>query len=133
MSIPATVAPPGGGTWLGWLGHPVCYLAVGEQTEGRYCLSLAVVPPGEGPPPHSHVFGEGFFLLEGELTYVAGDQTITLHAGGGLYVAPGTAHHFRNTGASQARLLVLAAPAGFDRFQREAGVALSGPDDPAAF
>lgn len=133
MSVSATVVPPGGGTWLGWLGHPVCYLATGEQTEGRYCLSQAIVPPGEGPPPHSHVFGEGFFVLEGELTFTAGNQTITLPAGGSAYVGPNCAHYFRNLAPTTARLLVLAAPSGFDRFQREAGVVLSGPDDPAAF
>jgi quercetin dioxygenase-like cupin family protein len=133
MATSATVVPPGGGTWLGWLGHPVCYLATGEQTDGRYCLSLAVVPPGEGPPPHAHVFGEGFYVLEGELTYTAGDQTIVLPTGASMYVAPGTAHFFRNKGTTPARLLVLAAPAGFDRFQHEAGIVLTGPDDPRAF
>jgi quercetin dioxygenase-like cupin family protein len=133
MSASATVVPPGGGTWLGWLGHPVCYLATGEQTDDRYCLSLAVVPPGEGPPPHSHVFGEGFYVIEGELTYTAGNQTITLPAGASMYVAPGMAHYFRNNAKTQARLLVLAAPAGFDRFQRKAGLVLTGPDDPWAF
>ena len=29
-------------------------LATGEETNGKYALIEAIVPPGGGPPPHKH-------------------------------------------------------------------------------
>ena len=127
----ATFVPPGGGAHLGWLGERLRYLAVGEQSLGRFAVSVGVVPPGGGPPPHvqsrEH---EGFFVLSGELTFTAGNRNLTLPAGGFLNVAPGTPHHFTNSGTEPAEVLVIVGPAGFDEFQFRAGLPLSGPDEP---
>ena len=57
--------------------------------------------------------GELAFYLEGE------DGAVTRHvAGPGTWVtlARGSLHHFRNVGPAPAKMLILATPAGLDRF-----------------
>ncbi len=127
------VVMPGRGAWLSWLGHPVEYLALGEDTGGTYAFSRGTIPAGQGPPPHRHGFQEGFYVLKGEVTFTAGSRTVTLPRGGYIAIGGGTAHTLRNHGADEAEVLTLVGPAGFDRYQREAGRAVadsSGPFDP---
>ena len=46
------------------------YLATGANTDGTYFLMEALVPPGAGPPPHTETREEeGFYILEGSLTF----------------------------------------------------------------
>ena len=63
----AHVLGPNDGRWLGWLGHRVRYLAIGTETANKYCISDALVRAGDGAPPHRHNFGEGFYVLEGQV------------------------------------------------------------------
>ena len=51
------------------------FLATGEDTDGKYALWEAVVPPGGGPPPHVHSREEeGFYVLEGEITFQVAEE-----------------------------------------------------------
>ena len=46
------------------------FLATGEDTNCKYALIEALVGPGGGPPPHVHSREEeGFYILEGEITF----------------------------------------------------------------
>ena len=67
----------------------------------------------------------------GPVRFVAGDASAALGAGGFVTLSPGTAHHVRNEGEGPATLFTLCAPAGFDRFQIEAGRPLGDPHRPA--
>lgn len=59
-------------------------------------------PPGSGPKLHKHPYEEVFVVLEGSVTFTAGDETI--EAGGGQVVVPaGVAHGFFNSGAGRLR------------------------------
>ena len=42
------------GRTVGVVGDIYRFLAVGEDTDGRYAVWEAIVPPGGGPPPHVH-------------------------------------------------------------------------------
>jgi hypothetical protein len=53
-----------------WLIH-----ASVQQTGGAYSLIEEFCPKDSGPPPHYHDQDEGFYLLEGEITFQAGDQS----------------------------------------------------------
>jgi quercetin dioxygenase-like cupin family protein len=128
----ARVLGPGEGHWLSWLGQPIRYAALGEETGGFYAFSWGKVSPGGGPPPHRHTFHEGFYVLRGEATFTAGNRSVRLEAGGFINIASNTVHSFRNTGTTDAELLVVVAPAGFDRFQLAAGHPADGPDGPFA-
>ena len=57
------------------------FLAPGEDTNGKYAVWEALVPPGGGPPPHVHCREEvGFYVLDGER----------------MVATVGTPHGFRN-------------------------------------
>jgi quercetin dioxygenase-like cupin family protein len=57
----------------------------------------ALVPPGGGPPPHTHSGeDETFYLLEGEIEFLLGEARITAGPGDFVNVPRGTVHCFRN-------------------------------------
>jgi quercetin dioxygenase-like cupin family protein len=77
--------------------------------------------PGDpSPPPHVHDrHVESFYLLEGELTFTAGDAELRVEAGSWVQVPPGVPHTFSFTGTRPARFLDLHTPScGFGAFVR---------------
>jgi quercetin dioxygenase-like cupin family protein len=93
---------------------------------GGYALIESTAPAGSQPPLHVHRDeGEGFYVLEGELTLWVGDDTHTLGPGEFLYAPPRIPHAIR-TGKDGARWLLL-AHARFEAFVRAVG-ALGEPD-----
>jgi quercetin dioxygenase-like cupin family protein len=61
------------------------YQGVGG-TAGVYALVEFVTAPNPGrvPPPHRHPnLDEGFYVIEGALTMLLGDRTVTVAAPGG--------------------------------------------------
>jgi quercetin dioxygenase-like cupin family protein len=51
--------------------------------------------PDEAPPPHVHRrHVESFYVLEGELAFVAGDRELRAGAGSWLQLPPGVPHTF---------------------------------------
>ena len=61
------------GSTITLVGDVYRFLATGEDTNGKYALFEALVPPGGGPPPHVHSREEeGFYVLEGEITFSVG-------------------------------------------------------------
>ncbi len=78
--------------------------------------------PEFGPvPPHVHdAHTDSFYVLEGEIEFTIGDETVI--AGPGTFVAAlaGVRHGFRNPGPGRARFLNIQAPAaGFVARVRE--------------
>ena len=121
------------GTWISWLGSPIRFTAEGADTGGCYAFSIGEVPVGVGPKPHRHSFEEAFFVIRGELSFTAGNQTLILPANGCIAIRAGTAHFFKNHGQVEAEIITLVAPAGFDGFQAEVGGKLDGPDSLISF
>src|SRR5437764_1283864 len=73
------IRKPADGRAIAVVGDVYRFLATGEDTDGKYALWEATVPPGGGPPPHVHSREEeGFYVLEGEITFRAGG----IHADG---------------------------------------------------
>ena len=92
------------------------FLATGEDTNGKYATWEAIVPPGGGPPPHVHSREEeGFFVLEGEMTFHVGDDRIVAKAGTFANMPIGTPHSFKNESNTTARMLITIAPAGLEQ------------------
>ena len=120
------------GTWISWLGYPIRYTALSDDTAGCYAFSTGRVPVGAGPKPHRHSFEEVFFVVRGELSFTAGNQTVIVPANGCIAIGAGTAHFFKNTGPIEAEVIVLVAPAGFDMFQIEVGEKRTGADAPSS-
>jgi quercetin dioxygenase-like cupin family protein len=104
------------------LGSLMSLKASGEQTGGAFGLIEQVLPPGFAPPLHIHHHeDEAFYLLEGEMSFTCGDQTIRAKPGSFIFFPRDIPHWFRVEGTKSARLLQLNTPAGLERFFVEAG------------
>lgn len=99
------------------------FLATGAETNGKYAQLEAIIGPGGGPPPHIHSREEeAFYILEGEITFQVGDQTIVATPGMFANIPVGTLHSFRNNGKKPAIMLITIAPAGLEQMFFEFGV-----------
>jgi quercetin dioxygenase-like cupin family protein len=119
------VNKPGEGRTIAVVGDVYRFLATAEDTNGKYALWEALVPPGGGPPPHVHSREEeGFYIFEGEITFTIGDQRLIASAGMFANMPVGTPHSFKNESGRPARMLISVAPAGLEQMFFEVGVPL---------
>jgi quercetin dioxygenase-like cupin family protein len=103
-----------------------------EDTGGRYDLVEGGGLPGFQSPLHRHNrYAEQFYVLEGEFTVWAGEQTVVLHPGDVFTVPAGTAHAVAFTGDRPGRALAVTSPSGFARLIMEAGTPDTGGAPPA--
>ena len=119
----AVIKQPGEGRTVAVVGDVYRFLATSEDTNGKYALFDAIVPPGGGPPPHVHSREEeGFYILEGEISFTIGDKRLV--ASGGMFanMPVGTPHSFKNESGKPARMLISVAPAGLEKMFFEVGV-----------
>ena len=120
-----TVRKVGEGRTVGVVGDVYRFLATGEETNGKYALWEAIVPPGGGPPPHAHSREEeGFFVLEGEISIIVDGQHLTARPGTFVNLPVGTLHSFGNATDKPAKMLISVAPAGLEKMFFEVGHAL---------
>ena len=99
----------------------VTFLITGRQTGGAFFMAEVLVPPGGGTPPHIHGREEEtFYLQQGTLTIQVGEKTLTASAGDFVCLPRGIVHCFQNTGNVDAKFLLVAAPAGLEKFFEEA-------------
>jgi len=99
----------------------ITFLITGEQTGGAFFMAEVTVLPGGGNPPHIHHREEEcFYMQEGTLTVQVGGKTQTASAGDFIRLPRGLAHSFQNTGNVDAKLLLVTAPAGLEKFFEEA-------------
>jgi mannose-6-phosphate isomerase-like protein (cupin superfamily) len=107
----------------------------GEQTEGRLFQVHVTEPQGSGPPLHvHHNCDETFYVVDGELVIVVGDERI--EAGPGDFVfGPSGVPHAYVVRSAQAELLASFASASMDRFFEEVGgvPVVPGAAPPAPF
>jgi mannose-6-phosphate isomerase-like protein (cupin superfamily) len=121
----AVIRKPAEGRTIAVVGDVYRFLATGDDTNGKYALWEAIVPPGGGPPPHVHSREEeGFFVLEGEITFFIGDKRHVPSAGMFANMPVGTLHSFKNEGGKPAKMLISVAPAGLEQMFFEFGVPL---------
>ena len=108
----AVVVLPGAGVPFG----NVEFLALSEHTP-RVNVSVITMAPGRGgPEAHVHdAEDDAFYVLDGELTFLLGDDAVRAPAGTFVLVPPGVLHTFANRTATPVRVLNIHAPAGFDR------------------
>jgi quercetin dioxygenase-like cupin family protein len=100
---------PGGGVY-----HIV---TTAMESGGRHFAFEASEPPGGGPPLHTHVNEDEYFLvLEGEMTFYIDGQVTVRKAGESAFVPRGATHCFKNCSTREARLLVLFTPGTIEGF-----------------
>lgn len=131
MELAATNPGEGPSVWV--VGDRYTIKAGGERTGGAYALIEAMVPPGGGPPPHRHTReDESFYVLEGSVRFEADGRAFDAGAGSWITLPRGSLHHFRNVGPGPARMLILVAPAGLERFFLEVGRPATGDPGPSS-
>ena len=103
------------------------FLITGEESNGRYFVMEAVVPPGAGPPCHIQTREEeAFYVLAGEVVFWAGERRVVGATGTFLHVPRGVPHHFKNESNREARLLIWFSPAGIEAMMERMA---DSPDD----
>lgn len=100
-----------------WLGVSLATIkATGKETGGHYTIIEVLEPEGEEAPLHvHHREDEGFWVLEGELTFEVGDEIIRASAGSFVF-GPKDVPHRYTVESGPARLLFILSPAGFEEF-----------------
>ena len=126
---------PGEGEAWWWFGLLATIKATADQTGGQYTLVEILAPEGFASPLHVHHFeDEGFYILEGEMTFYVGDQTIKAQPGSFLFGPKEVPHAFA-VDSGPARLLFVLSPGGFEDLIRDMGEPakeLSIPPQPEA-
>src|ERR1700690_4195635 len=122
MAHQPTLRNPRSGGTLAVVGDLYRFLATGEDTNAKYAIWEAIIPPGGGTPPHVHSREEeGFYILEGEVTLSLGDELLVAGAGMFASVSVGILHSFRNQTNRPAKMLISVAPAGLEQMFFEVG------------
>ncbi len=93
------------------LGIPTSVLLDCDDTGGQYYLTEQVIPPGLGVPPHVHGReDELFFVLEGEVQFLAGDQQVIARSGDTVFAPREVPHAYQAIGEAPARMRFMAMP-----------------------
>ena len=108
---------PGGGPTLTFMDAKIAY----KVTEGTWALLEHSLPPYfTGAPLHWHeVTHQGFYVLEGKVTFQVGVQIFTAEPGALVSVPIGTLHTFSNQQDQPARLLEIILPGGSENSFKE--------------
>lgn len=110
------VLPPGEGRHYPCGPMNSVFLADGAETGDGYSVSIWWVDAGSpGPGAHSHEANEElFYVIEGTMTFLVGDQHVDATAGTFLRIPAGVTHDFENRTASRAGALNVFIPGGFE-------------------
>jgi mannose-6-phosphate isomerase-like protein (cupin superfamily) len=107
----AIVIPPGEGHRAG----NTEFLARTVDTP-RFNFCIIDIVPGRVVEQHIHAEeDDSFYILEGEMTFVHGDEEVIAGPGTFVLVPPGLEHGFRNDGDVNVRMINVHAPGGFDQ------------------
>lgn len=122
--VVARAAGEGPATWA--MGSLFERLVAGSETDGRLAVSLVTQPPGIATPLHVHSReAEAFVVLDGQLTYRAGEDLHRLTEGSFIYLPRGVPHAFRITGDRPARILAIVVPGHLLELYDEVGMPAS--------
>ena len=108
----AVASDAGDARW--WLGSLAVIKATAADTGGRLTIVEITEPPNSEQPWHvHHREDEGFWLLDGDVTFEVGDRVVEAHAGDYVF-GPRDIPHRYTTGPDGCRMLFLMTPGGFE-------------------
>jgi mannose-6-phosphate isomerase-like protein (cupin superfamily) len=125
MAIQPLTAPPsptafGQPRWF--FGMLAEVRASAAHTAGQYTLVEITAPAGLEAPLHVHYTeDEGFYVLEGSVTIVVGNETVELAPGQHAFGPREVPHKF-TVGPEGARMIWVLTPGGFENLIDEASV-----------
>ena len=104
--------------------------ASAADTAGHYTLVEVTAPAGLEAPLHVHYTeDEGFYVLEGGVTVVVGDESVELRTGEHAFGPRDVPHRF-TVGPDGARMLWMLTPGGFESLIEAVSVAAEAPTVP---
>jgi quercetin dioxygenase-like cupin family protein len=117
------VIDPKGGEILAVVGGNYRVLVSGKQTNGAFATIEMLVPPQNGPGPHSHAnYYESFYIVEGEVEVHSEAGSYTAKKGAFVVIPEGgVVHYFKNVSDHLAQMLCTVVPAGLEAFFEEIG------------
>jgi quercetin dioxygenase-like cupin family protein len=102
-----------------------------EQSNDQVAVIEGAVPAHwEGPPLHHHDFDEGFYVLEGEITFKVDGERRTARPGEFAFAPRGSHHALANLSDAPARYLLVCTPGGFERYFDLITAEQTGTDPP---
>jgi quercetin dioxygenase-like cupin family protein len=94
-----------------------------EESGGQLSVMRVISGANGATPLHAHHHeAEAFYLLDGEMTYQAGEQVAELRAGSFVFLPKGIPHRFRVARNTPATFLAFGTPGGVEHLYREVGV-----------
>jgi mannose-6-phosphate isomerase-like protein (cupin superfamily) len=104
--------------------------ASAADTGGRYTLLEITAPPGLQTPLHVHYReDEGFYVLDGTVTILVGEETVELGPGQHAFGPRDIPHRF-TVGPDGARMIWVLTPGSFEDFVEEVSVPAEAPTVP---
>jgi quercetin dioxygenase-like cupin family protein len=104
--------------------------ASGAETGNAFSQVEVDGPRGDAPPRHlHHNEDETFYVFEGELTVLVGDERIDLKPGDYCFAPRGILHTHIVT-SERARFLTTLSPAGLEQLFVELGTPVTGAEPP---
>ena len=91
------------------------FKADGTETASRYSISeWWLEPHTQGPGAHSHDEDDSFFVIEGTMSLLVGDEWIDAPTGTFLRIPAGVTHDFANRTDAPATAFNVFVPGGFE-------------------
>ena len=113
-----------------WKTGRITVKVAGAETGNAFSQIEVDDPRGGGTPLHvHHNEDETFYILEGEVTFLVGDERIDVAAGDFLF-APRDIPHAYVVRSERARMLVTASPGGIEQVFVSLGVPVTGSEPP---
>jgi quercetin dioxygenase-like cupin family protein len=113
------VLEPGEGEELTVGESPYVMKATGKDTGGAFVFMEVNLKEGTTPPPHiHHLEVEVFYVIDGEVTFLAGGQTVPARSGSLIQLPVGLPHVYGVQGDGTAKALLIALPAGLENLFR---------------
>ena len=113
--LPEILAPDLSNSYW-YIGHLISVLLSAKDTGGAFSLIHGYEIKGLEPPPHTHTReDESFYLLDGEITYKAGDKVMHAGKGNWVFLPRGIQHSFQVI-TEKAEVLMHLSPGGFEDY-----------------
>nr|PZN27393.1 MAG: cupin domain-containing protein [Pseudomonadota bacterium] len=91
------------------------FKADGAETASRYSISEWWLEPNtKGPGPHRHDEDDVFYVIEGTMSILVGNEWIDAERGSFVLVPGGVTHDFENRTQARAGMLNVSAPGDFE-------------------
>jgi quercetin dioxygenase-like cupin family protein len=125
----AKIVEPSKGRHIAVAGDINTIIVSKEHTGGTYSFVEAKIFPGGGPAPHIQTREyEGFYVVEGQVTFKADEQMMVAKPGTFVNVPPNVLHSFKNETNEIAKVTFVLSPGGMEQLFVEVGIEVSDTD-----